>query len=190
MRFRKWWLVPATAATLLGAALTTPAGAAVFEDDPQIPHEEGLSNCDGGVQEQSLARLNDTPTGIGENGVFVPLNGSGIPVSVPNGDTDQFVVRFTGEAVLDGQAVPATTPADRIELQLVVISGGVATVLPPLNDPTFTTEFGESDALQACKRLGPGNYTIAARWRIVDEPGANNLAATMDDWLLSVEQNN
>ena len=185
---RAWWLVPAAATAMLGAALSTPAGAAV-EDDPQIPHEQGLSNCDGGIQEQSLARLNDTPTSIAETGVFVPLTGSGVPVAVPNGDNDQFVVRFTGEAVLAGQPVPVLVPADRVELQLVVISGGVATPIPPLNDPTFTTGVGESDALQACTRLGPGNYTIAVRWRAVDVAAANNLVATMDDWLLSVEQN-
>jgi hypothetical protein len=185
---RTWWLVPAAAA-MLGAALTGPAGAAA-EDDPQVPHEQGLANCTGGIQEQSLARLDDTPASIGETGVFVPLVGSGVPVTVPNGDNDQFVIRFTGEAVLTGQPVPVLVPADRVELQLVVISGGVSTPLPPLNDPTFTTGVGESDALQACTRLGPGNYTIGARWRAVDVAGAGNLVATMDDWLLSVEQNN
>jgi hypothetical protein len=187
LRSSRWWLVPAATAVVLGFALTAPAAA--VDDDPQIPHEQGLSDCNGGPQEQSLARLNDTPTSIAETGVFVGLTGSGVPVNVPNGDNDQFVVRFTGEAVLGGQPVPVITPADRVELQLVVIAGGVATPLPPLNDPTFTTGVGESDALQACKRLGPGNYTIAVRWRAVDMAGADNLVATMDDWLLSVERN-
>jgi hypothetical protein len=117
MRFRRMWLVPATAA-LLGAALAGPAAA---QDDPDTPPDHGLSTCDGGVQEQSLSKLNDTPTTIGETPGYVPLAGSGVPVTVPFGDNDQFVVRFTGEAVLTGQPVPVVVPADRIELQLVVV---------------------------------------------------------------------
>ncbi|GIJ77061.1 hypothetical protein SAMN05443287_101238 [Micromonospora phaseoli] len=205
------WLVPAAIAILVGAALTAPAsaglparvgGPGVVVDGPhrfaeamaraqddQIPPEQGPTNCNGGPQEASLARMNDTPTTIGETGVFVPLTNSGVPVTVPNGDNDQFVVRFTGEVVLAGQPVPVTVPADHVQLQIVVIAAGVATPMAPLNDPTFTTGVGESNALQACRRLGPGNYTIAVRWRVVDVAANNALTATMDDWLLSIEQN-
>lgn len=191
---RTWWLVPI--ALLFGAALTTtPAGAApaaqrfAVVDDDQIPPAQGPANCNGGAQEASLARMNDAPVTIGETGVFVPLAASGIPVVVPNNDTDQLVVRFTGEVVLAGQPVPVTVPADTVQLQIVAVAGGVTTPLAPLNDPTFTTGVGGAHALQACTRLGPGNYTIAVRWRVVDLGANNNLTATMDDWLLSVEQN-
>ncbi|RZU53793.1 hypothetical protein EV385_5727 [Krasilnikovia cinnamomea] len=190
---RTWWVAPL--ALLVGAALTAPALAATSAqrlaaaDDPQIPHERGPAGCNGGPQEASLARMNDTPVTIGETGAFVPLATSGVPVTVPNNDNDQFVVRFTGEVVLAGQPVPVTVPADLVQLQIVVIAGGVATPMAPLNDPTFTTGVGGSHALQSCTRLGPGNYTIAVRWRVVDLAANNNLTATMDDWLLSVEQN-
>jgi hypothetical protein len=195
---RTWWFIPAAVAVVLGAALAAPAAAGAgyrlaaapaADQDDQIPPEQGVSNCNGGPQEASLARLNDTPTTIAETGTFVPLGNSGIPVNVPNADDDQFVVRFSGEIVLAGQPVPVTVPADQVQLQIVVIAGGVATPMAPLNDPTFSTWVGESNALQACKRLGPGNYTIGVRWRVVDLDVNNNLTATMDDWLLSVEQN-
>jgi hypothetical protein len=182
---RTWWAVPI--ALLCGAAIAVPAAAAV--DDDQIPPEQGPAACVGGAQEASLVRMNDTPTSIAETGVFVPLPQSGVPAVVPGNDTDQFVVRFTAEAVLAGQPVPVTVPADHIQLQLVVVTGGVATVLAPLNDPTFTTGVGGAHALQACTRLGPGNHTFGVRWRAVDVGANNNLTATLDDWLLSVEQN-
>jgi hypothetical protein len=190
---RTWWVVPIT--LLFGAALIAPADAApgaqrvAVVDDEQIPPEQGPANCNGGVQEASLARMNDTPVTIGETGVFVPLAASGVPVVVPNNDNDQLVVRFTGDVVLAGQPVPVTVPADHVQLQIVAIAGGVATPLAPLNDPTFTTGVGGAHALQACTRLGAGNYTIAVRWRAVDVAANNNLTATMTDWLLSVEQN-
>jgi hypothetical protein len=181
------WLVPAVAAVLLGGVFSAPALAA--EQDDQIPPEVGVTNCLGGPQELSLARMNDTPTTIGETGTFVPLTSSGVPVTVPAADNDQFVVRFSGEVVLAGQPVPVTVPADNVQLQIIITAGGVTQVMAPLNDPTFTTGVGESDALQACRRLGPGNYTIGVRWRIVDLDVGNALNATMDDWMLSVEQN-
>lgn len=189
---RTWWVVPI--ALLLAATATVPAGAAAGLRaavllDEQIPAEQGPTSCNGAAQEASLARMNDTPTTIGETGVFVPLVNSGVPVVVPANDSDQLVVRFTGEVVLTGQPVPVTVPADLVQVQIVAISGGVATVLPPANDATFTTGVGGAHALQACKRLGTGNYSIAVRWRVVDLAAASNLTATMDDWLLSVEQN-
>lgn len=184
---RTRWLAPALAAVLLGAAFSAPALAA--GEDDQIPPEVGPSACIGGPQEFSLARMNDTPTTIGETGTFVPLTNSGVPVTVPAADNDQFVVRFSAEAVLAGQPVPVTVPADNIQLQIIITAGGVTQVMDPLNDPTFTTGVGESNALQACRRLGPGNYTIGARWRIVDLGVNNQLTATLDDWMLSVEQN-
>jgi hypothetical protein len=183
---RTWWAVPI--ALLFGAALAAPAGAAPADDD-QIPHDQGPASCAGGPQEASLARMNDTPVTIGETGGFVPLAASAVAVTVPNNDNDQFVVRFTGEAVLAGQPVPVVVPADYVQLQIVAVAGGVATPLAPLNDPTFTTGVGGAHALQACTRLGPGNYTIAVRWRVVDVATNDVLTATMDDWLLSVEQN-
>jgi hypothetical protein len=175
------------AAALLGAAFSAPALAA--DDDDQIPPDVGVTNCAGGAQQLSLARMNDTPTTIGETGTFVPLTSAAIPVTVAAADTDQFVVRFSAEAVLAGQPVPVTVPADNIQLQIVISAGGVTQVMAPLNDPTFTTGVGSSHALQACRRLGPGTYTIGVRWRIVDLDVNNALTATMDDWLLSVEQN-
>ncbi|MEU4214846.1 hypothetical protein [Actinoplanes sp. NPDC026623] len=184
---RTRWLAPAVAAALLGAAFSAPALAA--GEDDQIPAEVGPSACLGGPQQLSLARMNDTPTTIGETGTFVPLANSGVPVTVPPAANDQFVVRFSAEAVLAGQPVPVTVPADNIQLQIIITGGGVTQVMAPLNDPTFTTGVGESNALQACRRLGPGNYTIGARWRIVDLGANNQLTATLDDWMLSVEQN-
>ena len=184
---RTRWLAPTVAAALLGAAFSAPALAA--GEDDQIPPEVGVTNCLGGPQEQSLARMNDTPTTIGETGTFTPLTSAAIPVTVPAMDNDQFVVRFSGEVTLAGQPVPVTVPADLVQLQIVISAGGVTQVMAPLNDPTFTTGVGESNALQACRRLGPGNYTIGVRWRVVDLDLPNVLTATMDDWLLSVEQN-
>ncbi|GIE92369.1 hypothetical protein [Actinoplanes regularis] len=184
---RTRWLAPAIAATLLAVAFSAPASAA--DEDDQIPPEVGPTACLGGPQQLSLARMSDTPTTIGETGSFVPLASSGVPVTVPAAANDQFVVRFSGEVALAGQPVPVTVPADNVQLQIIITGGGVTQVMAPLNDPTFTTGVGESNALQACRRLGPGNYTIGVRWRIVDLDANNVLTATMDDWMLSVEQN-
>jgi hypothetical protein len=134
--------------------------------------------------------MNDTPTTIGETGVFVPLPNATVNVVVPGGDVDQIIVTFTAESELVGQPLTYAPPVDIVQLQLVVASAAGVQVLAPLNDPTFTSDVGQANALQACRRLPAGNYTVGVRWRIVDVGMMNALTATLDDWLLHVEVNN
>jgi len=188
-------LVPTLAFVLLGAvAAGAGPGWADGPDrsvqqrvtalDDEIPPEVGVTNCVGGAQEASLVRMNDTPTTIGETGVFVALTDAHVPVTVPANDADQLLVRFTGDVTLTGQ-LPLVLPADRVELQ--VLLDGVPML--PLNDLTFTTVIGEANGTQACRRVGPGAHQVEVQWRIVDEFMFDALNATMDNWLLSVEVN-
>jgi hypothetical protein len=60
--------------------------------------------------------------------------------------------------------------------------------MTPLNDLAFTTDAGQSDATQACKRVGEGPHTVRVVWLLVDQSGAV-LTGTLDDWTLHVEIN-
>jgi hypothetical protein len=166
------------------AALGGPRPLALV--DEEIPPEVGLSSCVGTNQEAALVRMNDTPTTIGETGVFVPLPGAAVPVPVPANDTDQILVTFSGSSQLTGQPLTYALPADLVQVQILL--NGVP--MPPLNDPTFTTDVGQANALEACRRVPAGNYVVSVRWRIVDNAMMNALSATLEDWVLHVEVNN
>jgi hypothetical protein len=197
VRLPRLLVVPALVAVLLGSAAAANASSTAADGprplaalDEQIPPEQGPQGCRGLNQEAALVAMNDTPTVIGETGVFVGLPDSTIDVTVPNNDTDQIIVTFTAESELTGQPVTYTPPVDIVQLQLVIVNAAGVQVLAPLNGPTFTSDVGQANALQACRRLSAGTYTVGVRWRIVDVGMMNALTASLDDWVLHVEVNN
>ncbi|MBV1850063.1 hypothetical protein [Catellatospora tritici] len=164
--------------------------AAAVEDRAVDAQPVGLTACNGGAQEASFVRMQDTPTGLVENGAFAPLPGASIPVNIPAGDSDQLVIIVSAEARLQGQTVTYTAPMDFLQVRILI--NGVP-VGP--NDLSFTTGAGESDATQACKRVSApaaaaAVYTVSVEWLIVDQGANNVLTGTLDDWTLNVQVSN
>jgi hypothetical protein len=185
---RRLLFIPALLALAFGTAALGQGAAtaqAPVDGEPDLAYTApagGLAACNGGAQEASLVRLNDVPVTIGEtpNPVLVP--GAVIPFQTPANDTDQILVRFDAEARLEGQPNTFVTPADF--LQVVVLLDGVP--MSPDNDQMFTTDIGQSDATSDCKRVGPGNHVVTVFWQLVDQAAADVLTGTLDDWLLEV----
>lgn len=190
-RTRRRLIVPALLALLLGAMVagqaqaTLPGSAAMQIEEDQMLDEDGngLANCNGGVQEASLARLNDLPTNLVENGAFVTLPGSAVSFVTPAMDTDQILVTFSAEGRLQGQSGSVVAPVDFLEIQIWL--DGV--LMPPVNDLAFTTDAGQADATQTCKRVGEGQHTVRVVWQLVDQDVNDVLTGTLDDWLLNIE---
>ncbi|WP_148083774.1 hypothetical protein [Micromonospora sp. Llam0] len=59
--------------------------------------------------------------------------------------------------------------------------------MPPDNDLMFTTDIGQSNATQACRRVGPGNHVVSVVWQVVDQAAANVLTGLIDDYQLTVQ---
>jgi hypothetical protein len=183
-RTRRILLVPALAAFVLGlasAAHAGPAAAPALVDEEDVAYsapEVGLRECDGGAQQSVHMRANDTPTTIGENGAYVPLAGSAMAFNVANGDSVLVDVTFTAEAGLVGEQIPNLPPADAMLVQ-IELDGAV---MHPVNDPVFASYTYSAHALQACKRVGPGNHVVRVVWQVVDQGMANNVTGVMDDW--------
>lgn len=182
MRTRTKILVPAVA-TVLALLAGGPSAAALLDDDLALSADgAGPADCNGGVQEQSLARLNDTPVTLAEGG-WAPVPGSFVTFVTPAMDSDHLLVTYSAEGRLQGQGVNVVAPADFVEVQ--VLLDGVP--MPPVNDLSFTTDAGQADSTQVCKRVGPGNHTVRVTYRLVDQAGNNALTGTLDDQLLHVE---
>jgi hypothetical protein len=188
-RTRRRLIIPALLAMLCGvllagqaqatgpAAATGPAGQPAVEEEDQAIDEDGngLTDCAGGPQEMSLARMNDQPTNLVENGAFAPLPGAVMNFAVPQNDNDQIMVTFSAEARLQGQTGAVVAPVD--------------VPMNPLNDLSFTTDAGQADATQACHRIGPGQHTLRVVWLLVDQGANDVLTGTLDDWTLHLEIN-
>jgi hypothetical protein len=191
MNNRKLLRIPVLVAlAFAGLAMGQSPAAAVVDPGPEdraySAPTNGFAACDGGVQEASLVRLNDVPTTIGENVNPVLLPGAVVPFAVPNGDSDQVLVRFDAEARLEGQPNTFVTPADF--LRTIVLLDGVP--MSPDNDQMFTTDIGQSNATSDCRRVGPGNHVVTVFWELIDQPGNDVLTGTLDDWLLEVRISN
>jgi len=147
--------------------------------DPQDVH-----HCNGGPQRRTFVDTKDAPTTIGENPVFVQVTDASIPFAGPANGTDQIIVIFTAEAALQGQ--PNLLGAVVDSLQVRILLDGV--VLPP-GEVVFTTDAGQSDAVQACKLVGPGNHVVTVEWWLSDTGANNALTGTLNSYELHLEQN-
>lgn len=165
-----------------GQAQAAPTGGSAAAPDVGI---NDVVACNGGPQEAALTSMNNAPFTIGENGAFVPLPGAVVQFQVPPGDSDQVLVTFSAEAILGGQTAPLAVPTDRMEL-VILVDG---TPLFPLDDLTFTTDAGHANAIEGCRRVGPGNHVVTVAWLLVDVGMNNALTGTIDDSMLHVEVN-
>lgn len=196
---RRWWFLPALVAMLVGGLVAAPAQAQVTTALQPVPEEvdeaydedgNGPAACIGGAQEASLVQLNDLPTtlaaGPGGSG-FTQLPNAVVQFVTPANDNDQILVTFSAEARLTGQPVTYVPPLDFLGVQ-ILLDGAP---MPPLNgDLMFTTDAGQANATQACRRVGRGQHTVRVVWRLVDQGAQNPLEGILDDWALHVEINN
>jgi hypothetical protein len=188
---RTLFVIPALAALAFGAvaaghasAAAEPARAAVSQ---ALTDPEDLHLCEGKAQLQAAVLTKSAPETIGENGVFVPVTDASVEVDGPPAaaDTDQLIVIFTGEAMLDGQPNVLNPVVDAMQVRILV--DGV--VLPP-GAVVFNTDAGQSDALQACTLVnGPGPHTVTVEWRLFDFAANSALTGTLGSWELHVQRN-
>jgi hypothetical protein len=187
-------LVPALVAAAFAVTLlaATPAHARVLAvvDEAVDEPGDGVRSCNGTNQEAAMVQMNDLPTTVVENAGFLTLPGATISFTTPANDRDQIIVIFSAEARVLGQPLTYTVPVDFLQIQILL--DGIP--MPPLNDLTFTTGAGESDAAQTCHRPQARDnnftHTVEVQYLIVDQDVAQNLTATIDDWTLHVEINN
>lgn len=161
-----------------------PAEATVGES---VMTPEDVHLCEGKAQLNASVLTKSAAETIGENGAFVPLTDASVSVTGPAAAvaTDQLIVTFTGEAELDGQPNVLNPTVDSMQVRILV--NGVP--LPP-GAVVFTTDSGQSDALQACTVVsGPGPHIVTVEWRLFDFANNNALTGTLNSWELHVEQN-
>jgi hypothetical protein len=187
---RRWQLLmlPVAAALVLAGAAAGPVQAAE-EDEALDGPGAGVTQCVGGAQEFSIARMNDLPTTLNEEPAFELLPGSVIAFNTPANDGDQIMVTFSAEARLVGQPLTYTPPVDFLQVR-IMLDGQP---MPPLNDLAFTTDVGQSDATQACHRLQAQGqaqmHQVWVEWLLVDQGPNQVLTGTLDDWTLHVQIN-
>ncbi|MCW6006408.1 hypothetical protein K1W54_17765 [Micromonospora sp. CPCC 205371] len=188
---RKLFLIPALAALALGAVAVGHASAAAGPARAAVGHAltapEDLDLCEGKAQLEAAVLTKSAAETIGENAGFVQVTDASVEVDGPAAaaDTDQLIVTFTGEAMLDGQPNVLNPVVDAMQVRILVDGQ----VLPP-GAVAFTTDAGQSDALQACTLVnGPGTHTVTVEWRLFDFANNSALTGTLGSWELHVERN-
>ncbi|MDI6102200.1 hypothetical protein QLQ12_26640 [Actinoplanes sp. NEAU-A12] len=184
-------MIPALAVLALGAAGAGPVNAAATPAEGTagraLAVSEDLHRCDGKAQLNAAVLTKSAAETIGENGVFVPVTDASIQVTGPAAAvaTDQLIVTFTGEAELGGQPNVLNPVVDSMQVRILVNGAP----LPP-GAVAFTTDAGQSDALQACTTVsGPGPHVVTVEWRLFDFANNSALTGTLNSWELHVEQN-
>jgi hypothetical protein len=191
VRKHKLLAIPALAALALATlaaghanAVASPARTTV---DRAIASSEDLELCEGKAQLQAVVLTKSAAETIGENGVFVQVTDASVEIDGPAAaaDTDQLIVTFTGEAVLDGQPNVLNPVVDSMQVRILVNGA-------PLSPGAvaFTTDAGQSDALQACTIVtGSGPHLVTVEWRLFDFANNSALTGTLNSWELHVERN-
>lgn len=184
-------VTPALAALVIGAAAmnhaSAAAGPAAAVTNQSVLDSEGLHLCEGKAQRRAVVLTKTVAETIGENAAFVPVTDASIAVTGPTAaaDNDQLIVTFTGEASLNGQPNVLNPVVDAMQVRILVNGA----TLPP-GAVAFTTDAGQSDALQACTIVtGPGPHVVTVQWRLFDFGSNSVLTGTLSSWELHVEQN-
>lgn len=188
---RKLLVIPALATLALGAAAVGQANAAAGPArttvNQALADSEDLHLCEGKAQLDATVLTKTTATAIGENGVFVPLTDASIEINGPATavETDQLIVTFTGEAMLNGQPNVLNPVVDSMQVRILVNGAP-----QPPGVVAFTTDAGQSDALQVCTIVnGPGPHVVTVEWRLFDFANNSNLIGTLNSWELHVVHN-
>jgi hypothetical protein len=188
----KMLMIPALAALVLGTnvgrvdAAAAPAGSGAGAGQSRMTPDD-VHRCDGKAQLEALVLTKAAAETIGENGAFVPVTDASVTVAGPAlaAATDQLIITFTGEASLNGQPNVLNPAVDTMQVR-VLVNGAP---LPP-GAIDFTTDAGQSDAVQACAVVaGPGPHVVSVDWRLVDFANNSALTGTLDSWVLHVEHN-
>ncbi len=178
-RRKKLWLIPAVAALVIGGLSAGQAQAG--------PDGIGINDamvCDGGVQERVFVRTDSTALPIAETGWTQIPGGMQVNFTVPNGDTDHILAQFSANANLDNPNFPAVLPTDTILLTILLDGAPMESLLL---DHVFNTDTGQSNMVQACKRVGPGNHVITVIYQVVDTPPFVALTGELDGMVLHVQ---
>lgn len=189
---RKLFVIPAVAAVVLGAIATghatASAGPATTAVNQALLDPVEPVVCEGKAQLSAVVLTETGVTTIGETAnLWNALTFASVDVSGPAAavDTDQLIVTFTGEADLTGQPNVLAAAVDAMQVRVLV--DGVVQAPGAVN---FTTDAGQSDALEVCAIVaGPGPHTVSVEWRLVDVGANNMLNGTLDSWSLHVERN-
>lgn len=146
-----------------------------------------VRDCDGGAQEASLVRTDNSGIEIGETFPFVPLPNTLRTFTTPAGDTDQVRISFTAETALFGAPFD-TAPGGTDGVGIAIRLDGVD--LPSPADLHFASIPFHASATLVCQRVGPGVHTVEVYWGVIDAKGNNTLTGRIDDWSLDIEINN
>ncbi|MEV6596803.1 hypothetical protein AB0M36_08060 [Actinoplanes sp. NPDC051346] len=176
------WIIAAVGVLLLGVL---SAGQSRASQPLKISSEvlsDDIVSCNGGAQEQVLVQINNAPTPVVENGAWAPLPGMQVNFNVPNGDSDHFLIQVSSETILDNQDAGYNWPGDHVAIQILIDGAVVVT------DHILTTDAGQSNALQTCKRLGAGAHVVTVEWMAVDLLGNAMLTGEIDNTVLHVQR--
>jgi hypothetical protein len=120
------------------------------------------------------------------SGVYAPLPGAAVPVTVPSGQSRLFTASFFAESGCTG---PGGTSCTLRILAKESVSGTITGLNPTSGvDFAFDSAAGdslESHAMARTVRLGGGSYTIYVE-RATTSPGTTFL---LDDWTFMVDTN-
>lgn len=186
---------PVFMALVAGALVAGPVGAAAGPDPvgsraaadlvaaDLVAADEEVLTCDGGAQQRALVRLGQSPTTIPWQAGIQALPGATVPFNVPADQSRQVIVTFTAEAFLEGIPLDLAQPVS--EIQVTVLLDGAP--MPAANAVTFNTDAGQHDALESCRRVGPGAHLVTVLWQVVDNGGMP--IGTLETWSLHVEIN-
>jgi hypothetical protein len=182
---RKLWLIPALAALVLGvlSAGQAQAGQPSKVADGIVVND--VLFCDGGPQERVFVRTENTTTVLVEAGAWTTLPGLQVNFGVPAGDVDHILVQFSAEALINNADFAYNIPGDRILIRILL--DGVP-MEPLLSDQIFNTDVGQSNAVQACKRVGEGAHQVNVQYLLQDFAGMVALTGQLDGKVLHVQQ--
>jgi hypothetical protein len=181
---RKAFAVPVLAALLLGVLSAGQAQAgrpAKVAAEPDAGVQAVLS-CDGGAQKRVYVRTDNTTLALAEGG-WTSVPGMAV-VNFPVPEADHILVTYSAEALINNPDFAYNVPGDQILIRILL--NGVP-MEPLLSDHIFTTDVGQSNAVQACALVEEGNYTVRVQYWLQDFPAFVNLTGQLDGQVLTVQ---
>jgi len=178
---RKALLVPVLAAIVLsvlsaGQAQAGQPAKVAAETDVGV---QDVQFCDGGAQKRVFVRTDSVPFPLVENGAWAPVPGMVVNFVVPD-DSDHILVQYSAEAQIINPG-----PGDQILIRTLLDGVPMEGLV---NDQIFNTDSPQSNAVQACKRVGMGNHTVRVEYWLQDLPAFVALNGLLDGQALTVQQ--